>query len=189
MLKTFNAAHCFRRLGLLLIFTVGCAGFLVDSKYPGLMPVLASSPDQSHNNCQERAPVFDDTPTANARSVQAKSAAVSVSAEEELLSEALQSLKRNDLTKAINLLSRLNKEHPDQDYALFLRLAIKRQDGEQWYRFQKWVKRKDDTPAFISSPNAVSQRKVSITIKQIKKETWFVLSTGRGPTSSKVTLQ
>ncbi|MBK9618379.1 MAG: hypothetical protein IPP57_10520 [Candidatus Obscuribacter sp.] len=114
-----------------------------------------------------------------AKSVQTKSAAVFVSAEEELLSEALGSLKRNDLNKAINLLTRLNKEHPDQDYALFLRLAIKRQDGEQWYRFQKWVKRKDETPAFISSPNATPQRKVSIAINQLKRETWFILSTGR----------
>ncbi|MBK7746819.1 MAG: hypothetical protein QG625_2150 [Cyanobacteriota bacterium erpe_2018_sw_39hr_WHONDRS-SW48-000098_B_bin.30] len=179
MLKTFNAAHCSKRLGLLLMVTLGCTGFLVDSKYPGLMPVLASSPDQSHNNCQERAPVFDDTPQMPAKSVQTKSAAVFVSAEEELLSEALGSLKRNDLNKAINLLTRLNKEHPDQDYALFLRLAIKRQDGEQWYRFQKWVKRKDETPAFISSPNATPQRKVSIAINQLKRETWFILSTGR----------
>jgi len=105
--------------------------------------------------------------------------------EEQMLSLALKKLKGQDLEGAIKALARLNKEFPgNEDYGLLYRMALKRQEAQQWYRYQDWAEaqhasnggRKKSSPVNLSLKVAVNEPG---RVNALKRATWLILATGK----------
>lgn len=166
--------------------------------FPVIAPVLASSPDVKDTNCHEKTAISDANRAKSASAVinqsMAVSAATAVPAEDEVMLEsALYAVKHNNLGKAVTILSKLTAQFPDNaDYGLLYRMAMQRQDGEGWYRFQKWVAKKQEPPEFMrvvkASGRKNSESKLTAQeerINALKRETWLLLAGGvRGSASS-----
>ncbi len=142
--------------------------------FPVIEPVLASNKGKSKVNCHEagkRGPAGATTSENSALN------------EEATLKQAFESIKENNLTLAVSLLSALAKAYPDNsDYSLLYSMALKRQDGEEWYRFQKWVARRPQAQA-ASLPAFMTRERGSggldedaCRLNELKKATWLLLS-------------
>lgn len=104
--------------------------------------------------------------------------------EEKILDIAFKKLKGQDVQGAIRALSQLTKEFPDNpDYALLYRMALRRQEAQQWYRYQDWVEQKQSkAKPFVTMTEPL--RKESNQpgrINELKRATWVVLATGKYP--------
>lgn len=141
--------------------------------FPVIAPVLASSSDAKDNNCHEKAAI-----------------SINKSEDELMLESALYAVKHNNLGKAVTILSKLTARYPDNaDYGLLYNMAIKRQDGEGWYRFQKWVAKKQEPPEFMRVEKTVGKKNGESNpqverINALKRETWLLLAGGVRGTSS-----
>ncbi|GEM_PF-1096255 len=125
--------------------------------FHGLAPVSASSPDQQGSQ------------------------------EERVLNLALKKLKGRDIEGAISALETLNRLFPDnEDYALLYRMALKRQEAQQWYRYQDWAEQKNKADAGGKAFTQLSQtlKKESREpgrVNELKRATWLILATGKYP--------
>lgn len=163
-------------------------GFTALVYFPVIVPVLASSPEAKDTNCHEKTTISN---TNGAKSASAVVNQFAPTEDEVMLESALYAVKHNNLGKAVTILSKLTAQFPDNgDYGLLYRMAMQRQDGEGWYRFQKWVAKKQEPPEFMrvvkasgrknSESNAQQER-----INALKRETWLLLAGGvRSSTSS-----
>lgn len=148
--------------------------FFLGSMYsPVIEPVLASNKGKSKVNCHEGGKKVPAGPNSSGNAS---------FDEEATLKQAFESIKENNLTLAISLLSALAKAYPDNsDYSLLYSMALKRQDGEEWYRFQKWVARRPQSqapalPAFMTVRQAGDQDDQTYRLNELKKSTWLLLS-------------
>jgi hypothetical protein len=101
--------------------------------------------------------------------------------EETNLSRAWSEVKRNDLSAALKTLGKLKAEYPENaDYLLLYRLAARRQDSQEWYRFQRWVQNKEERkqPAKSYESEKLSTRSSSPRVNELKEATWLLLATG-----------
>lgn len=147
--------------------------------FPVIAPVLASYSDAKDNNCHEKAAISKSA-----------GAVINQSEDELMLESALYAVKHNNLGKAVTILSKLTAQFPDNaDYGLLYHMAIKRQDGEGWYRFQKWVAKKQEPPEFMRVVKTAAKKNGESNpqaerINALKRETWLLLAGGVRSTSS-----
>ncbi|MBI5175032.1 MAG: hypothetical protein SFV17_25110 [Candidatus Obscuribacter sp.] len=147
---------------------------LLGSMYsPVIEPVLASNKGKSKVNCHEGGKKVSAGPSSS------ENASFN---EEATLKQAFESIKENNLTLAVSLLSALARTYPENsDYSLLYSMALKRQDGEEWYRFQKWVARRPQAqapvqPAFMTVRQAGNLGDQAYRLNELKKSTWLLLS-------------
>ncbi len=125
-------------------------------------------------------------------SVFASSLEDQASQEERVLTQALQKLRGRDMEGAIRSLAALNRSFPDnEDYALLYRMALQRQEAQQWYRYQDWVELKNKPASGNKRIAQYSQalRKESQEpgrVNELKRATWLILATGKYPAPRKV---
>ncbi len=108
------------------------------------------------------------------------------SQEERVLTQALQKLKGRDMEGAIRALAGLNRSFPDnEDYALLFRMALKRQEAQQWYRYQDWVELKNkpsgDKKFTQFSQTLKKESQEPGRVNELKRATWLILATGKYP--------
>lgn len=99
--------------------------------------------------------------------------------EEELLQAAFKYLKEDNLSLSLEYLRKLRESYPENsDYALFYSMALKRQDGEGWYRFQKWSEEgsRQDDAASRGRTNEKSVLQPDFAGNALKQETWLLLA-------------
>lgn len=108
------------------------------------------------------------------------------SEEEKMLELAFKKLKTQDMDGTIAALTRLKKAYPDnEDYALLYSMAQKRQEAQQWYRYQDWVEARHQstfsprTPQFSQPLKAESSKPGRV--NELKRATWLILATGKYP--------
>lgn len=180
----------FRLLSILLVFV---------TYFHGLPDGLASSPRQKPRY-QENEPT--DGPEATPPPVAAPAripvapvklilekpvaaAALSVdNREERILDFAFKKLKGQDVQGALRALNQLTKEFPDNpDYALLYRMALKRQEAQQWYRYQDWVEqRHSNAKPFVAMTEPLKKESNQPgRINELKRATWVILATGKHP--------
>ena len=104
--------------------------------------------------------------------------------EEKILDIAFKKLKGQDVQGAIRALNQLTKEFPDNpDYALLYRMALRRQEAQQWYRYQDWVEQKHSKakPFMTMTEPLRKESNQPGRINELKRATWVVLATGKYP--------
>ncbi len=159
---------------------------------------MASSPRQKPRY-QENEPTEGPEPTpvvaapvrksaAPVKLIEQKPVAAAVlpvdNREEKILDIAFKKLKGQDVQGAIRALNQLTKEFPDNpDYALLYRMALRRQEAQQWYRYQDWVEQKHSKakPFMTMTEPLRKESNQPGRINELKRATWVVLATGKYP--------
>ncbi len=104
--------------------------------------------------------------------------------EEKILDIAFKKLKSQDVQGGIRALNQLTIEFPDNpDYSLLFRMALKRQEAQQWYRYQDWVEQKHSKAkpyAAMTEPLKKESNQPG-RINELKRATWVILATGKYP--------
>ena len=103
--------------------------------------------------------------------------------EERILDIAFKKLKGQDVQGALRALNQLTKEFPDNpDYALLYRMALRRQEAQQWYRYQDWVEQKQSkAKPFVAITEPLRKESSHGRINELKRATWVILATGKHP--------
>lgn len=161
--------------GLSALNIVICIFLVLGTMYfPAIEPVLASNKGKSKVNCHEAGK------RVSAGATSPENVAFK---EEATLKQAFESIKDNNLTLAVSLLSALAKAYPENsDYSLLYSMALKRQEGEEWYRFQEWVARRPQVqaaplPAFMTRERGSGDLdEDACRLNELKKATWLLLS-------------
>ncbi|MBP6745565.1 hypothetical protein KA344_10025 [bacterium] len=180
----------FRLSPILLVFV---------TYFHGLPDGLASSPRQKLRY-QENEPTEGPEPVpapvvapvrksaAPVKLIEQKPVAAAVlpvdNREEKILDIAFKKLKGQDVQGAIRALNQLTKEFPDNpDYALLYRMALRRQEAQQWYRYQDWVEQKHSKakPFMTMTEPLRKESNQPGRINELKRATWVVLATGKYP--------
>jgi hypothetical protein len=174
---------------------------LLESMYfPASEPVLASNKGKSANNCHGGA---KSKPPAQLKSLKPLKPSLAVPAdigsaqldsskesetsgsstlekrEEELLQAAFKYLKEDNLSLSLEYLRKLKESYPENsDYALFYSMALRRQDGEGWYRFQKWSEEgsRQGEGGSRAQSNEKSLMQPDFAGNALKQETWLLLA-------------
>ncbi len=108
------------------------------------------------------------------------------SEEEKMLELTFKKLKTQDIEGAIAVLTRLRKVYPDnEDYGLLYSMALKRQEAQQWYRYQDWVEARHQSTFSPRTPQFSQQLKSDTNkpgrVNELKRATWLILATGKYP--------
>ncbi len=171
---------------------------LLESMYfPASEPVLASNKGKSANNCHGGA---KSKPPAQLKSLkpslavpadigsaqldsskesEARGSSTLEKREEELLQAAFKYLKEDNLSLSLEYLRKLKESYPENsDYALFYSMALRRQDGEGWYRFQKWSEEgsRQGEGGSRAQSNGKSFLQPDFAGNALKQETWLLLA-------------
>ena len=103
--------------------------------------------------------------------------------QEKILEIAFKKLKSQDVQGGIRALNQLTIEYPDNpDYALLYRIALKRQEAQQWYRYQDWVEQKHTkAKPFAAMSEPLTKESNHGRINELKRATWVILATGKYP--------
>jgi len=104
--------------------------------------------------------------------------------EEKILDIAFKKLKSQDVQGGLRALNQLTIEFPDNpDYALLYRMALRRQEAQQWYRYQDWVEQKHaKAKPFVSMTEPLKKESNQPgRINELKRATWVILATGKYP--------
>lgn len=104
--------------------------------------------------------------------------------EEKILEIAFKKLKGQDVQGGMRALNQLTTEFPDNpDYALLYRMALKRQEAQQWYRYQDWVEQKQvKAKPFVQMTQTLKKETPQPgRINELKRATWVILATGKYP--------
>lgn len=171
---------------------------LLESMYfPASEPVLASNKGKPANNCHGGAklkpasllkplrPSLAEPADSSASSPNGSKESETIASnsmekrEEELLQAAFKYLKADNLSLSLEYLRKLKESYPENsDYALFYSMALKRQDGEGWYRFQKWSEEgsRQGDGATRGQNNEKSFLQPDFAGNALKQETWLLLA-------------
>ncbi len=124
-----------------------------------------------------------DTPIKLLEEKPAAEALPSENRQEKILDIAFKKLKSQDVQGGIRALNQLTIEFPDNpDYALLYRMALKRQEAQQWYRYQDWVEQKHaKAKPFVSMTEPLKKESNHGRINELKRATWVILATGKYP--------
>lgn len=104
--------------------------------------------------------------------------------EEIILDIAFKKLKGRDVQGGLRALNQLTIEFPDNpDYSLLYRMALKRQEAQQWYRYQDWVEQKHSkAKPFVQMTEPLKRTHSQPgRINELKQATWVMLATGKYP--------
>lgn len=144
----------------------------IESHSPGANPPLAR-----HHSTATPAKLQSEKPLSDA-------AAPLDNREEKILEIAFKKLKGQDVQGGLRALNQLTTEFPDNpDYALLYRMALKRQEAQQWYRYQDWVEQKQvKAGPFMQMKQPLRKETPQPgRINELKRATWVILATGKYP--------
>ncbi len=143
---------------------------------PGRPSPSTPSPAAVHNHSNA-------TPIKLLEEKPAAEALPSENREEKILDIAFKKLKSQDVQGGIRALNQLTIEYPDNpDYALLYRMALKRQEAQQWYRYQDWVEQKHaKAKPFAAMSEPLKKESNHGRINELKRATWVILATGKYP--------
>ena len=157
---------------------------------PKVAPPISPANNQAHT-AKPLVPTPHRTPISTPKLIEEKpavEAAAPVSStenrEEKILDIAFKKLKGRDVQGGLRALNQLTIEFPDNpDYSLLYRMALKRQEAQQWYRYQDWVEQKQTkSKPFVQMTEPLKKTTFQPgRINELKHATWVILATGKYP--------